>query len=530
MLYIFITLLLSNLFFVTLVKSESPEYDIIIQGGRILDGTGNPWFYADIGINGNRITAIGDLSTAQATKVIDASGLYVTPGFIDAHSHASSGLASPELSEAHPLLAQGITTVVVNPDGGGPVDLEKQKSELLEDRLGVNVAQLIPHGSIRREVMGTENRSATEEELSEMKDLVRKGMEHGAFGLSSGLFYVPGSFAPTEELIALCKIVAGYGGIHQSHIRDESNYTIGVTAAVDEIIGITQASGVTGIVTHIKALGTPVWGTSGGIIERINRAREKGFPVFADQYPYSASATSIISALVPTWAREGGTDAMRKRLEDDTTREKILRGVSENLERRGGAGRIQYRRFSQDPSIEGRTLDALADERDLPPEKVILSQIEKGNPTIVSFNMDDDDVEAFMKQPWTMTSSDGGLVEFGRGVPHPRNNGTFPRKIRKYVFEKNVITLEHAIRSMTSLTASTLGMYDRGVLRPGMAADIAIFDPDRITDRATYQDPHQLAEGMEFVIVNGSIAVENGNFTSELSGKVILHQQQIKPY
>lgn len=510
------------------IYSNQSSFDIIIHNGRILDGTGNPWYYADIGITGNRITAIGNLSGAESKRSIDATGLYVAPGFIDAHSHAAGGLTTPGLRHAFPLLAQGITVIVANPDGGGPVDLEQQREELMRDGMGVNVAQLIPHGSVRRSVMGTENRHATNEELDTMKAIVRHGMEYGAFGLSSGIFYVPGNFAPTEEYVALCSVVAEYGGVHQSHIRDESDYTVGVVAAVDEIIEITKATGVTGIITHIKALGTSVWGTSTEIIHNIERARAEGWPVFTDQYPYEASATSIVSALVPAWAREGGTDALRERLDEDETREKILDGIVENLKRRGGAGRIQYRRFSPDTSIEGRTLEDISGERNIPPEELVLSQIEKGNPAIVSFNMHDDDIAAFMKQPWTMTSSDGGLVKFGSGVPHPRNYGTFPRKIKKYVFEENVIGLEHAVRSMTSLTASTFGMHDRGILRPGMIADVVIFDPENITDRATYQQPHLYAEGMEYVIVNGGFAIEEGEFTSGKFGEVILKQRQYK--
>jgi len=507
----------------SVTKNGTPaEFDILIRNGRVIDGTGNPWQPTDIGITGNRITAMGRLTGATARKVLDAGGLVVAPGFIDPHTHAAGGLATEELSHAWPLLTQGVTTILANPDGGGPVDLAAQRADLLEHGLGVNVAQLIPHGAIRREVMGTDNRHATTEELARMKTLVRQGMEQGAFGLSTGIFYVPGTFAPTSEYIALNRIVAEYGGVHQSHIRDESNYSVGVVAAVDEIIEITRESGVTGVVTHIKALGPAVWGTSGKINRNIARARSQGLPVFTDQYPYSASATSMMSALVPAWAREGGGEALRQRLDDPADRERILQGITENLERRGGADRLQYRRFAPDPSVEGRTLADVAAERILPAEQLILSQIEQGNAGLVSFNMHEDDLRAFMVQPWNMTSSDGGYVRFGSGVPHPRNYGSFPRKIRKYVMEEELMSLEDAIRSMTSLTAGVYGLHDRGVLRPGMIADITIFDPGAITDRATYQEPHQYSEGMVWVIVNGRIAIHNGEFTDELHGEVII--------
>ena len=504
-------------------KSEkiSTDFDILIRNGQIIDGTGNPWHYSDIGITGNRIAAMGRLTDATAHLAIDASGLIVAPGFIDPHTHAAQGLATAELSHARPMLSQGITTILANPDGGGPVDMETQRVDLLEHGIGVNVGQLIPHGAIRREVMGTENRHATAEELKWMKALVRQGMEYGAFGLSTGIFYVPGSFAPTAEYIALNRIVAEYGGVHQSHIRDESNYSVGVVAAVDEIIEITRESGVTGIITHIKALGPAVWGTSGEINRNIAQARSEGLPVFTDQYPYSASATSMMASLVPAWAREGGDDAFRLRLADPGDRERILHGITQNLERRGGAGRLQYRRFAPDPSVEGRTLADVANERHITPEQLILSQIELGNAGLVSFNMHEDDLKAFMVPAWNMTSSDGGYVRFGSGVPHPRNYGSFSRKIRKYVFEEELMSLEDAIRSMTSLTAGVLGLSDRGLLRPGMMADIVVFDPGTIADRATYHEPHQYSEGMVWVIINGRIAIENGDFTDELHGQAV---------
>ncbi len=501
--------------------SAKDEFDLLILNGRIIDGTGNPWYYSDLGIHGNRITAMGKLAGAKARKVIDADGHYVAPGFIDPHTHAADGLETKELSHAYPMLAQGITMIVANPDGGGPVDMERQRESLLKDGLGVHVAQFVPHGSIRREVMGTENRHATADEMEQMKQRVRKAMEQGAFGLSSGIFYVPGSFAPTLELIELNHIVAEFDGVHQSHIRDESDYTIGLVAAVDEIIEITRETGATGIITHIKALGTPVWGASAEIISNIKEARQDGLQIFTDQYPYSASATTMRASLVPAWAREGGTDALRKRLADETIQDQIMAGITGNLARRGGAERLQYRRFEADPSVEGRNLADIASERGLTPEELVLSQIRLGNPGLVSFNMHDDDIRTFMKQPWNMTCSDGGYVPFGSGVPHPRNYGSFPRKIRKYVFGEELMSLEDAVRSMTSLTAGVFGLHDRGLLRPGMVADVVVFDPERVTDRATYHEPHQYSEGMVWVIVNGGIAIGNGEFTSGMHGEIV---------
>jgi N-acyl-D-aspartate/D-glutamate deacylase len=283
------------------------SYDLVIRGGRLLDGSGNPWYYADVAVSGDRIAAVGDLSGARARWVIDARGLYVSPGFIDVHSHAGPGLATSELSPARPLVAEGITTVLVNPDGGGPVDLVEQRAALLKDGLGVNVAQFVPHGSVRGAVLGMSDRDPTPPELDRMRALVRAGMEAGAFGLSSGPFYAPGSYSKTEELVELAKVAAQYGAAYQSHIRDESDYTVGLVAAVDEVIRIAREAKLPGIVTHIKALGPHVWGYSLAIVERIRRARDQGIEVFADQYPYDASNTSLEAASCRAGPRWAGT-------------------------------------------------------------------------------------------------------------------------------------------------------------------------------------------------------------------------------
>ncbi len=507
------------LLFVSSAQAQ-PHYDIIIRNGRVLDGSGNPWYEADVAIEGDRIAAIGDLADATAEVVIDALDLYVAPGFVDVHSHAGGALAAPELSAARPLLAQGITTVVVNPDGGGAVDLAEQRRALLEDGLGVNVAQLVPLGSVRRKVMGMADRAAAPEELGQMKALVRRGMEAGAFGVSTGLFYAPGSYATTEEIIALANVAAAYDGVYQSHIRDESNYTVGVIAAVDEVIEVAREADLPGIVTHIKALGPPVWGFSTAIVRRIERARTQGVEVYADQYPYPASATHLKAALVPRWAEAGGRDSLRRRIHDPNVRPRLMAAMQENLARRGGAARIQFRSFEPDNSIEGKTLAEVAEARNEDPIKTALVLIGQSDPGIVSFNMSEDDITTFMQQPWTMTSSDGGLVPMGEGVPHPRNYGTFPRKIRTFVLEEDILDLGFAIRSMTHLPATVMGIEARGLLHEGAFADLVVFSLERLHDRATFQQPHQYSEGMVHVLVNGGFAIRNGEFTDGLHGRV----------
>jgi N-acyl-D-aspartate/D-glutamate deacylase len=374
-------------------------------------------------------------------------------------------------------------------------------------------------------VLGTEDRAPTGGELNQMRELVRAGMEAGAFGLSSGLYYAPGSYAATEEVVELAKVVAEYGGVYTSHIRDEADYNIGLVAAVDEVIRIAREAELPGIVTHIKALGPRVWGYSLALVRRIERARAEGVQVYADQYPYMASGTSISGALVPRWAQAGGGEALARRIESPEDRARLREDMLENLDRRGGAAQLQFQYHEADPSIEGRTLQQVADERGMEPVDLAIELLKAGGAGLVSFNMQEADVELLMRQPWTMTASDGGLTVMGQGMPHPRWYGTFPRKIRKYVLERRVIDLATAVRSMTSMSATVFGMTDRGVLRPGAIADIVVFELERLRDPATYQDPHQLCEGMVHVLVNGSFAIENERFADETHGRVLSRRE-----
>ncbi|HSC28333.1 MAG TPA: D-aminoacylase [Vicinamibacterales bacterium] len=507
-----------------LQPAQPASFDVLIRSARVLDGSGNPWLRADVGISGDRIAAVGRLSGARGTTVVDAQDRVLAPGFIDVHSHAAEGLRRPELRQAQPILAQGVTTVVVNPDGGGPTDLAAQRAGLEKGRIGPNVALLIGHASVRREVLGSGKRAPSDEELEQMKALVRRAMKEGAYGLSSGLFYAPGSYAATEEVIALAQAAGEFGGLYTSHIRDEGNYGIGVVAAVDEVIRIAEAANVIGIVSHMKALGPDSWGLSQAMTMRIDRARERGVQVFADQYPYEASSTSLRAALLP-----GGTDVpAADRLEKEeqppaerAARESLEGTIRENIRRRGGADAIQIASYSPDRSLEGQTLAGIAKARGVPPETAALELIVRGSPSIVSFNMSEADIRHIMTRPYTMVSSDGGLVPMGAGQPHPRNYGAFARRLGVYVRERGITSLESAIRSMTSLPAAVFGLTDRGVIRAGAIADIVIFDPARIRDLATYTNPHQLAVGVSWVLVNGVPVVADGKFTDALPGRVL---------
>jgi len=424
----------------------------------------------------------------------------------------------PFLEPLHRFLAVGRT-------GEGRIGIvlggiAQQRSELMMHGLGVNVAQLVPHGSIRAEILGMADRGPDREELAAMKTLVHNGMEQGAWGLSSGTFYRPASFSDNSELVELAKIAAHFGGIYTSHIRDESNYNIGLVAAVDEVIEVGREAGIVAVISHIKALGPPVWGLSTTVVDQIEEARSQGHQIYADQYPYLASSTGLVSALLPGWAVAGGGDSLFARLDDPATFLHIKTAMVENLARRGGADRIQISRFEADPTLDGKLLSELAEEQNMLPVDKAVDLIRKGGARIISYNMHNDDVRMFMSQQWTLTSSDGGLPKFGLGVPHPRSYGAFPRKIAKFVFQENVLTLEAAIRSMTSLPAEVLNMSDRGRLAEGQIADVVVFSR-QFTDNATFTEPHQLSTGVIHLFLNGESAILDSEFTGMRLGQVL---------
>jgi N-acyl-D-amino-acid deacylase len=350
--------------------------------------------------------------------------------------------------------------------------------------------------------------------------MVRTGMEGGAWGMSSGPFYAPGSFSDTQELVELAKVVAEFGGAYQSHIRDESDYTVGLMAAVEEVVTVAEKRASRGR-DPCEGAGSPGVGLLPSHRPPHRGRPGRGVEVYADQYPYIASATGLGAALLPRWAEAGGRDSLNARLDDAETRARIREAVVENLARRGGADRIQFRRFEQDAAIEGRMLADVAAQRQLSAPDAALELLRAGSPSIVSFNMDERDVRLLMAQPWTMTASDGDLPEWGAGVPHPRSYGTFARKLRTYVVEQEVLGLEAAIRTMTGLPASVYRMSDRGLIRPGMVADLVVFDLDRVRDPATFTEPHQLSEGMIHVLVNGVPVVQDGAFTGARPGVVL---------
>lgn len=512
------------------VAEPEPAADaVVLRGGQVLDGTGNPWYSADVLVVGDRIARVGVIPPGAApanARELDVTGLTVMPGFIDPHSHAAPGLENPDLRAAAPLIHQGVTTVFVNPDGGGVVDLAAQRARLDAGGIGVNVALMIGHGSVRREVLGMEDRPPTAEEFERMAALVREGMAAGAFGMTGGLYYAPGSYAENDEVVRLAAEIAPWGAF-VSHIRDESDYNIGLVASVEEVIEVAEVQRIRGVVTHFKALGPTVWGLSREATATIDRARARGIEVFADQYPYEASGTSITGALVPRWALAGETmpgmpSPLADRLANPTERARLRADMLVALERRGGADTLLLSRHRADPSLEGRYLDDIAREWEVAPIDAALRLLEAGGAGLVSFNMSEDDIAHIMTREWTMGSSDGGLVPAGQGRPHPRFYGAFPRRISRYVRERGVLTLAEAVRGMTSLPATVFRMPDRGLVAAGRIADLLVVDADRFGDGNSYEDPHALAVGIEHVLVNGVFALENGEGTGALAGRVLV--------
>ncbi|HEY8470034.1 MAG TPA: D-aminoacylase [Longimicrobiales bacterium] len=504
--------------------SGGEAYDLLITGGTVVDGTGAPGYAADVAVREGRIVRVSrePLRRESAARVIDASGHVVAPGFIDLHAHLDPLLRLPG-AESH--VRQGVTTALGGPDGTAPLPLAAYLDSAQALGLGMNVAFLAGHNTIRRRVMGTANRAPTEEELARMRELVAQAMEEGAFGLSTGLRYVPGAFATTDEVVELARVAAQHGGIYTSHLRDEGLHLL---EGVAEALEIGRRAGIPVVLTHHKVVGKPMWGSSQRTLAMIDSARAAGTDVMADQYPYTATYTGI-SVLVPSWALAGGDSAFLRRLEVPALRDSIVRGIIWNIENDRGGGdlsRVQLARVSWDRTLEGRTLRDWAEREGRPPTsetgaELVIEAIRRGGASAIYHVLDEGDVERIMRHPHTAIASDGRLTQPGEGHPHPRWYGTFPRVLGQYVRERGVLTLEEAVRKMTTLPADRLGLADRGRITEGAWADLVIFDPETVADRATFEDPHQYPEGIPYVIVNGVPVVDGGRFTDARPGRVL---------
>ncbi len=491
------------------------QVDVLIRGGSVIDGTGSAARPADVGITGDRITFVGNAGTARitGTKTIDAKGLIVAPGFIDPHTHTAGDLSSASRKNNLPYLMQGVTTVVTNNDGGGPINIGAQLSGWRKNGIGTNAAVFIGEGSVREAVVGPSASAATPAQIDSMKKVVSNAMDAGAIGMSTGLYYAPGSYATTEEVIELSKAAAAKGGLYDTHMRDESSYTIGLIGAVNEVIRIGREAHIPVHISHIKALGVDVWGQSDTVIALMKAARASGVDITAGQYPYTASGTSVEASLLPRWAESGGNDSVRMRLKDPATRARIVKEMEENMRRRGGANSLLMV-STRDTSILGKRLDAIAVARHVTPIEAAIQIILNGGSSVASFNMSEADIDKFMVQDFIVTDSDGS-------DGHPRKYGTFPKIIREYVLRRHLLTMPQAIHRSSAETAKILGFKDRGTLAAGMFADVIVFDPNTIADKSTYEQPTLLAVGMQYVFVNGVAAVDAGKATGANAGKVL---------
>jgi N-acyl-D-amino-acid deacylase len=505
-------------------QAQTPSYDLVIRNGRIIDGSGNPWYRGDVAVRGDTIARIAPVISEPAARVIDATGQIVAPGFIDVHNHGAEAIF--DVPTADNYIRQGVTTIILGPDGGSPIPIGPFLAKLDTLPKSINTGSFVGQGSVREAVMGLANRKPTADEMDKMRAIVDQAMKDGAFGLSTGLFYVPGAFSTTEEVIELAKVAGRYGGFHESHMRDEA---FKVIESVRETIRIGEEGGIATQVTHHKIIGTKNFGRSVDTLRLIDEARARGVDAMLDQYPYTASSNSIEASLVPQWAQDGGHAAVLKRLKDPAMRNEIMLETQRIIrdERGGGeAKNIVLARCSWDPSLDGKSLAEVMQLRGLAPSLENAAEagmwlVEQGNCQAIYHAMSEQDLERIMRHPTTMIASDGGIQVFGRSAPHPRSYGTFPRVLGVYVRERNTITLEDAIRKMTTLPAQRLRLPDRGLLRPGMKADFAIFDPARVRDMATFEKPHQYAEGFSSVIVNGQVAFDGKAMTSARSGTVL---------
>jgi len=505
-------------------RAQAPAFDLVIRNGRIVDGTGSPWYRADVGVRGDTIVRIAPRIETPATRVVDAAGKVVAPGFIDPHTHARRGIF--DVPGADNYVRQGVTTIFEGPDGSSPIPLRPFLDRVAEKRITPNFAMFVGQGSVRDQVIGSVDRKATAAELDKMRGLVQQGMEDGAFGLSSGLFYVPGTFTPTVEVVELAKVAGRMGGMYTSHMRDEASH---VLDSVRETIEIGEKGGLPTQVTHHKIIGKANWGKSVDTLRLIDEARARGVDATIDQYPYTASSTGIGSALLPSWALEGGRQNTLKRMQTASTRSEIRAETIRLIKEERGGGdpqNVQLARCDWDHSLDGKRLGDVTKKRGLDPTienaaDTVLWIVEQGGCQGIFHAISEEDLQRILRHPATMIGSDGEVPIFGQANPHPRSYGTFVRVLGRYVRELKTITLEEAVRKMSAFPAARTGLADRGVLREGMKADIAVFDPATVRDLATFEQPHQYAEGVSLVVVNGVVALENGKMTDARPGRVL---------
>lgn len=505
-----------------------PDFDLVLEGGTVIDGTGSAGMRADVGVHGGRIVEVGDLSARSAVERVDVTGHVVAPGFIDAHTHSRGAIF--DIPTADNFILQGVTTLVEGNDGSSPLDIGYWYDSLTaHGGTAPNFAMFVGHGSIRTEVLGRADRAPSADELARMRDLVEEAMADGALGLSTGLFYLPGSFATTEEAIELARVAGAHGGIYISHMRNEGDR---VFESIEETIRIGREAGIPVQMTHHKIGAWRNFGRAPESIAMMAEARAEGVDITFDQYPYTASSTSL-STIIPRWAQEG--DRLPERLADPATRTRIVADMVEWVEMRFASdpSKIQLVSCSFDEEVEGAfpsdmagitladILTARGSGGEVATADLILEIDQAGGCGAIFHSFDEGDVQTLMQPEFGMIGSDGSLVHFGRASPHPRGYGTFPRVLGHYARDLGVISVEEAVRRMTSAPADRLGFVERGRIEPGMIADLVVFDPVTVIDRATFDDPHQYPVGIPHVFVAGEAVVSEGDVTGARPGVVL---------
>jgi len=512
--------------------SLAADADILIRNARVVDGTGSPWFLSDVAVTDGRISAMGRNLNVDAASTIDAGGRVLAPGFIDVHTHVESGTSREgliDLPRADNFLLDGVTTIITGNCGGSEIDVAAYANSLAG--LGINVATLIGHNSVRREVVGLDDRAPTNDEMTLMKAIVDKAMRDGAVGLSTGLLYVPGTYAETSEVVELAKVAAGYGGVYATHMREQGAM---LHESVTEAVTIGREANLPVQISHLKVKGRTRWGTIGSVIELIESFRREGVDVVVDAYPYERASTNL-GVNLPRWAVAGSVADIAGRIEDLETNQRIVAGMKDMLED-GGYPDYSFAtvaRFVPNESYNGLTITEINKLREGSPDidgeiTTILDMMVEGGQAGVSQGasmiyhyMSEQDVDTIFRYPNAAVASDGGVINYGSGNPHPRSYGTNARILANYVRARNVMTLEDAVRRMTSLPARTFSFHDRGIVRPGFVADLVLFDPDRVQDKATFENPHQYTEGFDYVVVNGELAVAGGKPTDLRAGAFV---------
>jgi N-acyl-D-amino-acid deacylase len=517
---------MSSLLFLALALTAADPIaaDLVLKGGTVYDGNNTEGVIGDVAIKGDRIVAVGKFEVAGSPRMIDCKGMVVAPGFIDLHSHSDSGIVLEKTRSNANFLMQGCTTVVTGNCGSGPVDVGAYYKKIEAAGVGTNVLHLLPHGSLRNRVMeGDKNRPPSPEELAKMKELAERAMKDGACGMATGLIYTPGSFSKTEELVAIAEVVSKHGGIYASHIRNEGSQLL---ESIDEILKIGKQAKLPVHVSHIKVSGRSNWGLAPDAIAKLRGAREAGQKVTADQYPYTASSTSLSATLIPdeyrTWEK------LNAGLKDAEKGSRLKTRIENSIRERDGGEAVVLASFAPQREWQGKNLAQIAKQTNQTPFDVVLDVMRRGGAQVVAFGMQEDEVRLFMREPWVATASDGSTQPLDSPAqPHPRAFGTFPRKIGMYAIEGKIIPLAHAIYSASGLPADVLSMPERGRLKAGNFADVVVFDPATFRDVATYDKPLQWAKGAKLVLVNGEVAVEDEKPTGKLAGKAIRHP--VKP-